>query len=350
MLYPRRGSALVTGGAGFVGSHLCRRLVERGQRVVCLDNLATGRTENVRHLLDHPDFTLLLADVTEDWEVDEPLEAVFHLASAASPSDYLRMPLETLEAGSAGTRNALACARAHGARFVLTSTSEVYGDPREHPQRETYWGHVNPIGPRSVYDEAKRYAESLTTTHHRTLGTDTGIARVFNTYGPGMRMDDGRMIPTFLRQALKGEPITVTGSGNQTRSICYVDDTVEGLLALADSDTADPVNIGSEEEVSVLNLADYIRVLSGSRSEVSFVDRPEDDPHYRRPDISRAMRVLGWAPVVHLGEGLRRTLAHVLDREVFPDRQGTIPQQGRNGRTNHDDRGALPGLGRGHHP
>ncbi|WP_017607079.1 NAD-dependent epimerase/dehydratase family protein [Nocardiopsis xinjiangensis] len=348
MHHPRRGAVLVTGGTGFVGSHLCRRLIGRGQRVICLDNLVTGRTENVRHLLDHPGFALLLADVTEQWEIDEPLETVFHLASAASPRDYLRMPLETLEAGSAGTRNALACAEAHGARFVLASTSEVYGDPKEHPQRETYWGHVNPVGPRSVYDEAKRYAESLTMAHHRTRDTDVGIARVFNTYGPKMRLDDGRMIPTFLRQALAGEPITVTGSGHQTRSICYVDDTVEGLLALADGDTTDPVNIGSEDEVSVLNLADHIRVLSGSRSELTFIDRPEDDPHYRRPDISKAMRLLGWKPVVHLDEGLRRTLAHVLEREVLPVPETSRPR-GRNGRPNHAEHGVVPGLGRGDH-
>lgn len=349
MRYARRGTALVTGGIGFVGSHLCERLIERGHRVVCLDNLATGRTHNVRHLLDHPAFTVLLTDVTEEWEVSEAVDVVFHLASAASPVDYLRMPVETLEAGSLGTRNALRCVEEHRARFVLVSTSEVYGDPKEHPQRETYWGNVNPIGPRSVYDEAKRYAESLTMAHHRKHGTDVGIARVFNSYGPRMRSDDGRMVPTFLRQALAGEPITVAGDGSQTRSVCYVTDTVEGLLALADSDVTRPVNIGSEEEVSVLDLARLVRDFSHSASEIVFTKRPEDDPYYRRPDITRAEKRLGWSPSIGLEEGLRRTLAHCMDEHTpWGENVETDPgvlEEG-NGHAGHD---AVPSLRRGGH-
>ena len=350
MRYSRRGTALVTGGVGFVGSHLCERLIDRGHRVVCLDNLVTGHTHNVRHLLDHPDFTLLLADVTEEWEITEPVDVVFHLASAASPVDYLRMPVETLEAGSMGTRNVLHCVEENRARFILVSTSEVYGDPREHPQREGYWGNVNPIGPRSVYDEAKRYAESLTMAHHRTYGTDVGIARVFNSYGPRMRPDDGRMVPTFIKQALAGDPITVTGDGHQTRSVCYVTDTVEGLLALADSDVIRPVNIGSEEEVSVLDLAHLVRDFSKSASEIVFVDRPEDDPYYRRPDITRAEKRLGWAPSVRLEEGLRRTLAHYMDEHTpwgksLPAAPG-FAEEG-DGHAGHD---TVPSLRRGGHP
>lgn len=352
MRHSGRGAVLVTGGAGFLGSHLCERLVEQGRRVVCLDNLATGRTDNVRHLLDHPLFHLNLVDVTEPWSIDEPVSAVFHLASAASPPDYLRLPVQTLEAGSLGTRNALACARRHGARFVLASTSEVYGDPREHPQRETYWGHVNPIGPRSVYDEAKRYAEALVMAHHREGLTDVGIARVFNSYGPRMRPDDGRMIPTFMTQALSGRPITVTGDGHQTRSICFVDDTVEGLLRLAESEECGPVNIGSQEEVSVLTLARFIRDFSGSGSEVVFVDRPQDDPHFRRPDITRAVRALGWSPKVRLEEGLRRTLAHFMTQhtdmvtEEYEGRPRHFGKEGKNG-VGHE---AVQGVGRGDHP
>ncbi|MEU3016790.1 MULTISPECIES: NAD-dependent epimerase/dehydratase family protein [unclassified Nocardiopsis] len=352
MPHSGQGAVLVTGGAGFLGSHLCDRLVERGRRVVCLDNLATGRTENVRHLLDHPMFRLHLADVTEAWEVDEPVSAVFHLASAASPADYLRLPIPTLEAGSLGTRNALACARTHGARFVLASTSEVYGDPREHPQRETYWGHVNPVGPRSVYDEAKRYAEALVMAHHREGATDVGIARVFNSYGPRMRPDDGRMIPTFMTQALSGRPITVTGDGHQTRSICYVDDTVEGLLLLEESEEPGPVNIGSQEEVSVLTLARFIRDFSGSGSEVVFVDRPQDDPHFRRPDITRAGWALGWSPRVRLEEGLRRTLAHFMGRHAEMDIADKADGVLRQAREEEDGAGheAIQGVGRGDHP
>lgn len=350
MRYSGQGAALVTGGAGFLGSHLCERLVERGQRVVCLDNLVTGRTENVRHLLDHPLFTLFLADVTEEWEIDEPVSSVFHLASAASPPDYLRLPVQTLEAGSLGTRNALRCARRHRARFVLVSTSEVYGDPHEHPQRETYWGNVNPVGPRSVYDEAKRYAEALVMAHHREGVVDVGIARVFNSYGPRMRPDDGRMIPTFITQALAGRPITVTGEGHQTRSICYVDDTVGGLLALEGRSEPGPVNIGSQEEVSVLNLAHFIRDFSGSRSRIVFIERPEDDPHYRRPDITKALRTLDWKPSTNLEEGIRRTIAHFMERHTSLATQATDAQRDplEKGDTDAGNR-TVQGLGRGGH-
>ncbi|WP_444963635.1 UDP-glucuronic acid decarboxylase family protein [Nocardiopsis sp. M1B1] len=322
-----RGRALVTGGAGFLGSHLCERLLERGTRVVCLDNFATGRAQNVAHLAGHPWFELMEADLTEPFTLEEPVDTVFHLASAASPPDYLRLPVETLEVGSLGTRNALECAERHGARLVLASTSEVYGDPLEYPQRETYWGNVNPVGPRSVYDEAKRYAESLTMAHHRARGADVGIARIFNCYGPRMRADDGRMVPTFVNQALEGRPLTVAGDGHQTRSLCYVDDTVRGLVALADSETTGPVNIGSDEELSVLNLARVVIGVTGTRSEITFVERPEDDPHFRRPDIRLAEQALGWRPRVRLDEGLRRTVAYFVDqRDRYEDLpEGTAP-------------------------
>lgn len=321
--YASRGRALVTGGAGFLGSHLCERLLERGTRVVCLDNFATGRAQNVAHLAGHPWFELMEADLTEPFTLEEPVDTVFHLASAASPPDYLRLPVETLEAGSLGTRNALECAERHGARLVLASTSEVYGDPLEYPQRETYWGNVNPVGPRSVYDEAKRYAESLTMAHHRARGADVGIARIFNCYGPRMRADDGRMVPTFINQALEGRSLTVAGDGHQTRSLCYVDDTVRGLVALADSEVTGPVNIGSDEELSVLSLARVVLNVTGTRSEITFVERPEDDPHFRRPDIRMAAEVLGWRPRIRLDEGLRRTVAYFVDQR---DRYEDLPE------------------------
>ncbi|GAA3751744.1 dTDP-glucose 4,6-dehydratase [Spinactinospora alkalitolerans] len=306
--------AVVTGGAGFVGSHLCERLLERGVDVVCVDNFATGSPDNVRHLCGRAGFRLIEADVTRPVWVTEHVDLVFHLASAASPVDYLRLPVETLEAGSLGTRNALRLARAHGARLVLASTSEVYGDPLEYPQRETYWGNVNPVGPRSVYDEAKRYAESLTMAHHRDRGADVGIARIFNCYGPRMRPDDGRAVPTFIRQALAGEPVTVAGDGMQTRSICYVDDTVRGLLALADSDATGPVNIGSAHELSMIRLAELVRTLTGSDSPITFVGRPQDDPRFRRPDTTLAAELLGWRPEVAMDEGLERTIAWFRER------------------------------------
>lgn len=314
----QRPVALVTGGAGFIGSHLCERLSDEGMDVVCADNFATGSAANVVHLLDRPGFRLVEADLTEPLDLDGPFDYVFHLASAASPRDYLRLPVETLEAGSLGTRNALALAEAHGARFVLASTSEVYGDPLEYPQREDYWGNVNPVGPRSVYDEAKRYAESLTMAFRRARGTDVGIARIFNSYGPRLRPGDGRVVPTFIRQALDGEPLTVAGDGRQTRSVCYVDDTVAGLLALARSDLTGPVNIGSDEELSVLALARLVREITGSDSPVVFVDRPVDDPRFRRPDITLAAERLGWRPRVLLEEGLRRTVNYFRAQRGLP--------------------------------
>ncbi|MUL40485.1 SDR family oxidoreductase [Streptomonospora sp. PA3] len=315
--------AVVTGGAGFVGSHLCERLLDAGAEVVCVDNLATGSAENLRRLARHAGFSSIEADVTRPMRVAGRVDAVFHLASAASPRDYLRLPVETLEAGSLGTRNALDLAAEHGARMVLASTSEVYGDPLHHPQHESYWGNVNPVGPRSVYDEAKRYAEALTMAYHRTHGADVGIARIFNSYGPRMRPDDGRAIPTFIRQAMAGEPITVSGDGMQTRSVCYVDDTVRGLLALAGADITGPVNIGSPHELSMRALAELVRSVCGSDSPIVPVGRPVDDPRFRRPDTGLAARALGWRPLVPMEEGLRLTV------EWFAGAPAGHPPEGR---------------------
>jgi dTDP-glucose 4,6-dehydratase len=300
--------AVVTGGAGFLGSHLCDLLIRRGVAVVCLDNLLTGTPANIVHLLDHPHFRLVRCDLTDFVHVPGEVDLVLHLASAASPADYLRLPLETLKVGSTGTLHALGLAAEKGARFILASTSEVYGDPRRHPQTEDYWGNVNPVGPRSVYDEAKRYSEALTTAYRNTRGVDTGIVRIFNTFGPRLRPDDGRAIPTFIRQALSGQPLTVAGDGLQTRSICYVDDTVRGIAALAWSEHAGPVNIGNPREISVAQLAQMIRDLSGSRSAITFVERPADDPQVRRPDTTLAFETLGWRPEVPVEEGLHRTI------------------------------------------
>ncbi|MEO3870840.1 UDP-glucuronic acid decarboxylase family protein [Nonomuraea sp. B12E4] len=300
--------ALVTGGAGFLGSYLCERLLDAGAEVVCMDSFLTGGPRNVEHLLDRPAFRIVECDLTGYVHVSGRLDLVLHFASAASPADYLRYPIETLRVGSVGTLHALGLAREKGARFVLASTSEVYGDPLEHPQRETYWGNVNPVGPRSVYDEAKRFAESLTTAYRHSRGTDTGIVRIFNTYGPRMRPFDGRAIPTFIRQALTGEPITITGDGSQTRSICYVDDTVSGILAMARSDFMGPVNIGNPNELTMLELATMVRDLAGSASEIEFIDRPADDPKVRRPDTSLAAERLGWQARVPATEGLKRTI------------------------------------------
>ncbi|GGO01104.1 epimerase [Microbispora rosea subsp. aerata] len=299
---------VVTGGAGFLGSYLCERLTGRGAAVVCLDNFLTGSPRNVEHLIGRPEFRLVECDLTGFVHVPGRVDVVLHFASAASPADYLRHPIETLKVGSVGTLHALGLAAEKGARFVLASTSEVYGDPLEHPQKETYWGNVNPVGPRSVYDEAKRFAESLTTAYRNARGTDTAIVRIFNTYGPRMRPRDGRAIPTFIRQALLGEPITVTGDGSQTRSICYVDDTVDGVLALAESDFAGPVNIGNPAEMSMAELAETIRDLAGSSSPIRFVERPVDDPAVRRPDTSLAEERLGWRPRIDPVTGLRRTI------------------------------------------
>jgi dTDP-glucose 4,6-dehydratase len=302
------GRAVVTGGAGFLGSWLCERLLDGGTEVVCVDNLATGAPGNLRHLEERPGFTFVDRDVSEGLQVDGPVDSVFHLASPASPVHYLRLPIETMRVGSLGTMAALELAERHRARFLLASTSEVYGDPLVHPQPETYWGNVNPIGPRSVYDEAKRFSEALTMAYRRERDLDTGIVRIFNTYGPRMRLDDGRAIPAFMSQALSGKPITVAGDGSQTRSLCYVEDTVAGILALAGSDHPGPVNIGSPYELSMLELAQRIKDLTGSPSPIEFVDLPVDDPKVRRPDTRLAESVLGWTPRVEVEEGLKRTL------------------------------------------
>jgi dTDP-glucose 4,6-dehydratase len=300
-------TCLVTGGAGFLGSHLCDELLGRGHRVICVDNLETGSLANIEHIRD-PRFTLLHLDIIEPYFVDEPVDFVYHLASPASPIDYLRLPLHTLKVGSYGTHHTLGLAKAKRARFLISSTSEVYGDPQEHPQRESYWGHVNPIGPRGVYDEAKRYAEALTMAYHRQQGVDTAIMRIFNTYGPRMRPNDGRAIPTFLRQALQDRPITVFGDGSQTRSFCYVEDLIRGMIALAESGYHDPVNIGNPNEFTLLELAEAILELTSSRSEIVHEALPTDDPKVRRPDISLAREVLKWEPRIELREGLKLTV------------------------------------------
>jgi dTDP-glucose 4,6-dehydratase len=300
-------TCLVTGGAGFLGSHLCDELLLRGHRVICVDNLETGSLVNIEHIRDER-FVHLNLDIIEPYFVDEPIDFVYHLASPASPIDYLRLPLHTLKVGSYGTHHTLGLAKKHRARFLLASTSEVYGDPQVHPQPETYWGHVNPIGPRGVYDEAKRYAEALTMAYHRQQGVDTAIARIFNTFGSEMRPHDGRAIPTFLRQALQDRPITVFGNGSQTRSFCYVEDEIRGLIALAESAYHDPVNIGNPDEYTLLELAQIVIEVTGSRSEIVFEALPTDDPHVRQPDITLAREILGWEPAIDLREGLRRTI------------------------------------------
>ncbi|MBI1758327.1 MAG: SDR family oxidoreductase [Actinobacteria bacterium] len=300
---------VVTGGAGFLGSHLCERLISDGADVICLDNLSTGHPANVAHLRESPRFRLLRTDVTDFIHVPGPVDAVLHFASPASPVDYLRHPIATMKVGSIGTLHALGLAREKNARFLLASTSETYGDPQVHPQPESYWGHVNPIGPRSVYDEAKRFAEALTMAYRRTHGVDTAIVRIFNTFGPRMRSHDGRAVPTFIRQALAGEPITVSGDGSQTRSICYVDDLVEGVMRLLDSDLVGPVNIGNPHEVTMLELAEWVRTLASSDSPIRFVPRPEDDPMIRRPDISLGQRELKWEPTVPVAVGLGHTIS-----------------------------------------
>jgi dTDP-glucose 4,6-dehydratase len=299
---------VVTGGAGFLGSHLCERLMAGGCEVICLDDLSTGAAANVAHLVDSGSFRLIRTDVTDFVHVPGRVDAVLHFASPASPVDYLRRPIATLKVGSIGTLHGLGLAKEKGARFLLASTSETYGDPQIHPQPESYWGHVNPVGPRGVYDEAKRFAEAMTMAYRRTHGVDTAIVRIFNTYGPRMRPDDGRAIPTFIRQALLGEPLTVAGDGSQTRSVCYVDDLVDGIVRLLDSDLAGPVNIGNPHELSVLDLAHRVRAAAGSDSAVVHVPRPEDDPCVRQPDITLAKAELGWKPAVSLDEGLARTV------------------------------------------
>jgi dTDP-glucose 4,6-dehydratase len=305
---------VVTGGAGFLGSHLCEALVGRGDEVVCVDDLSTGRLENLDALLHRPGFRFLPADVARSLKVDGPVHAVAHLASPASPPDYHRRPLETLAVGSTGTDNALALAEEHGARFLLASTSEVYGDPAVHPQPESYWGNVNPIGPRSIYDEAKRFAEALTSAHRRIRGTDTGIVRIFNTYGPRMRAHDGRVVTSFIAQALNGDPLTIYGDGSQTRSFCYVDDLVRGLVAMLDAVEPGPVNLGNPVERTVRELAELVLALTGSTSPIEHHPLPLDDPTRRKPVIAHAERTLGWAPAVPAEEGLRRTVEYFRTR------------------------------------
>jgi dTDP-glucose 4,6-dehydratase len=301
--------ALVTGAAGFIGSHLSEYLLDQGFSVVGMDNLVTGDVENVQHLAGR-DFVLVKHDVTSYITLDGPLDFLFHFASPASPIDYLKLPIQTLKVGSLGTHNALGLAKAKQARFLLASTSEVYGDPLVHPQREDYWGNVNPIGPRGVYDEAKRFAEAMTMAYHRTHGVQTRIVRIFNTQGPRMRIEDGRAVPAFMGQALRGEDVTVFGDGSQTRSLCYVSDLVEGVYRLALSDEVFPVNIGNPQEISILQLAEKIVAMTGSKSRIVRRPLPEDDPKVRQPDITRARTILGWEPKVPLDEGLRRTLQY----------------------------------------
>jgi dTDP-glucose 4,6-dehydratase len=300
-------TCVVTGGAGFLGSHLCDRLLAKGHSVICIDNLDTGSLQNIQHIRDDR-FTFVNQDLTEPVRLEEEVDFVYHLASPASPIDYARLPLHTLKVGSYGTHHMLGLAKFKRARFLLASTSEVYGDPQVHPQPEQYWGHVNPIGPRGVYDEAKRYAEALTMAYHRQQGVDTCIARVFNTFGARMRPHDGRAIPTFLRQALQDKPVTVFGDGSQTRSFCYVDDLIRGFVLLAESDVHLPVNLGNPKEMTLLELAEAVIDVTGSRSEIVHEALPVDDPQVRQPDITRAKQLLGWEPEVELRDGLQRAI------------------------------------------
>ena len=301
---------VVAGAAGFIGSHMCDRLLAEGHTVVALDNLLTGSRRNLAHLSGEPRFELIEQDITRRFSVEGVVDAVVNMASPASPKDYLEHPIETLDVGSLGTRNMLEMARAKGARFLLTSTSECYGDPLVHPQVESYWGNVNPVGPRSCYDESKRFAEAFTMAYHRTFGLATNIARIFNTYGPRMKLDDGRVVPAFLDQALRGQPMTIFGDGSQTRSFCYVDDLVDGLYRLMSSAEPYPVNLGNPNEMTILEFAEQIRCRTGSRSELVFLPLPEDDPRQRRPDIGKANLILGWQPRVSLEAGLERTVAY----------------------------------------
>lgn len=304
---------LITGGAGFLGSHLCERYLSEGFEVVCMDNLLTGRMQNIEHLLPRPDFTFIHHDVTNYIHLNGELDLILHFASPASPIDYLEMPIQTLKVGSLGTHNALGLAKAKNARLLLASTSEVYGDPLIHPQNEEYWGNVNPIGLRGVYDEAKRFAEAMVMAYHRFHNVDTRIVRIFNTYGPRMRLDDGRALPTFMGQALRGEDITIFGDGSQTRSFCYVDDLVDGIFRLSQSDYVYPVNIGNPQEITIKDFAIEILQLTGSTSQLIFKDLPHDDPKVRQPDITKAKEILGWSAKVDRSEGLRRTLEYFQD-------------------------------------
>lgn len=314
-----RARAVVTGGAGFLGSHLCEKLMDEGIEVVCIDNLLTGTLENVEHLFGKEGFTFVKYDVTNYLHVPGPVDFVLHFASPASPIDYLELPIQTLKVGSLGTHKALGLAKAKGARFLLASTSEVYGDPLLHPQAEEYWGNVNPVGPRGVYDEAKRFAEALTMAYHRYHRLSTRIVRIFNTYGPRMRRNDGRVVPSFICQALTGKPLTVFGDGSQTRSFCYVDDLVEGVVRVLFSDMVEPVNLGNPQEMTVLEFANLIKELTGSNSPLEFRPLPVDDPKVRQPDITKARVFLGWEPKVPLQEGLQRTI------EYFQRKRGSDP-------------------------
>jgi dTDP-glucose 4,6-dehydratase len=302
---------VITGGAGFIGSHLCERFLAEGDEVFCVDNLLTGSLRNIEHLTENRRFRFLKHNISEPVEIDGPVDNVLHFASPASPVDYLAHPIPTLKVGSLGTHNALGLAKAKDARFLLASTSEVYGDPEMHPQREEYWGHVNPIGPRGCYDEAKRFAEAITMAYHRFHGVKTRIVRIFNTYGPRMRLNDGRVLPNFMKQALRGEPITIYGKGEQTRSFCFVSDLVEGIFRLLHADYSLPVNLGNPSEITVSQLAEeIIALVEGTRSRVVYHDLPEDDPKRRRPDITKAQTLLGWNPVVDRADGLRTTLEY----------------------------------------
>ncbi|MDQ7028269.1 MAG: SDR family oxidoreductase [Ardenticatenia bacterium] len=301
---------LITGGAGFLGSHLCDRFLAEGHEVIAMDNLLTGKAENIAHLAGHERFKFIKQDVTEYLFVEGPVDAILHFASPASPVDYMRYPIQTLKVGALGTHKTLGLARFKGARYLLASTSEVYGDPLVHPQNENYWGNVNPIGPRGVYDEAKRFAEAMVMAYHRSHGLDTRIARIFNTYGPRMRINDGRVVPNFIAQALRGEPLTVYGDGSQTRSFCYVDDLVEGVYRLLMSDEVEPVNLGNPHEMTILQFAETINRITGNRAGVIFKPLPKDDPKVRQPDITKARRVLGWEPHISLKEGIERTIPY----------------------------------------
>lgn len=303
-------TSIVTGGAGFLGSHLCERLLAEGHRVICVDNLITGKHSNIRHLKEQEAFHFLEHDVTRPFEIESEVDHVLHFASPASPVDYLELPIQTLKVGSLGTHNTLGLAKAKRARYLLASTSEVYGDPLVHPQAESYWGNVNPVGPRGVYDEAKRFAEAMVMAYHRYHGLDTRIVRIFNTFGPRMRPRDGRVVPAFIQQALQNRPLTVFGDGSQTRSFCFVDDLTEGIWRLLNSEFTQPVNLGNPEEMTILEFAHLIRDLTGSSSEISFQLLPVDDPKIRQPDISRAKAELGWQPTVPIEEGLLKTVAY----------------------------------------
>jgi dTDP-glucose 4,6-dehydratase len=312
--------AVITGGAGFLGSHLCELMLAKGWDVLCLDNLITGNDSNISHLLSHPQFRFGRQDVTRYIEVPGPVEAVLHFASPASPPDYLKMPIQTMKVGALGTHNALGLALAKKSKFLLASTSECYGDPEVSPQPETYWGRVNPIGPRGVYDESKRFAEALTMAYHRYHGVDTRILRIFNTYGPRMRLNDGRALPNFLYQALTGEPISVYGDGKQTRSFCYVSDLLDGIYGLLESDEHDPVNIGNPHEITILEFAERVRALVGSKEPIVFRPLPQDDPKQRCPDISKARRILKWEPKIQLEEGLKLTYEYFRKEVAKPAR------------------------------